>query len=275
MELFEDAVRRKLGVPTQRESLDSQINNYRIQDRIALNSSLAIRQQAISYFEEQIRQLERIIKDNQVFIDAHETIKSKAIEKVKMAINPLTSTVYDLNKKPLVTSNYSVIESYFETIKRQSSNPRLFSRYLEQQAQILEKMWRFYASKVIEGKGLYLGDDSDFGECYDIYLAYQEALNLMKAERLKNENRESVNLNEIGMQFIIRAYHLCQKANNVLISVLTDLQIKLKNVQSEQANDEYAQKVIEEAQAIMRSSSEYFAATKSEEFLKRLDELRK
>lgn len=275
MGLFEDAMRRRFGFPTQRESLDSQINNYRIQDSMAINSSLATRQKAISYFEEQIRQLERIINDNQVFIDAHETIKNKAIEKVKLPSNPLKSTVYDLNKKPLVTSNYSVIESYFETIKRQSSNPRLFSRYLEQQAQILEKMWRYYASKVIEGKGLYLSDDSDFGECYDIYLAYQEALNLMKAGRLKDENRESVNLTEIGMQFIIRSYHLCQKANSIIVNILTDFQIKLENVQSEQANDEYAKKAIEEAQAIMRSSNQYFVATKSEEFLKRLDELRK
>ena len=79
---------------------------------MALNQSLATRQQAISYLEEQIRQIESIIEDNQVFIDCYESIKSKAQEKVKLATNPLRSPIYDLNNEEIINANYCAIERY-------------------------------------------------------------------------------------------------------------------------------------------------------------------
>lgn len=275
MSIFEDKLRKSFGFPTKKESLDFQIRTYKIREKMALDQSLATRQQAISYLEEQIRQIESIIEDNQVFIDCYESIKSKAQEKVKLATNPLRSPIYDLNNEEIINANYCAIERYFETLKRKNISPQLISSYLRQQALILERMWLFYASEVIKGKGLYKGDNSDFGECYDIYTCYCEALSLMKSERLKTANRDIVIIDEIGIFFLIKAKSNAEKFNQELIALLADLKIRITKAKSSQSDDEYAKQEIESAQTVMRSSSEYFAAVKSEEFLRKLDELKR
>ena len=139
MSIFEDKLRKSFGFPTKKESLDFQIRTYKIREKMALDQSLATRQQAISYLEEQIRQIESIIEDNQVFIDCYESIKSKAQEKVKLATNPLRSPIYDLNNEEIINANYCAIERYFETLKRKNISPQLISSYLRQQSSILER----------------------------------------------------------------------------------------------------------------------------------------
>ena len=82
-------------------------------------------------------------------------------------------------------------------------------------------------------------------------------------------------IDEIGIFFLIKAKSNAEKFNQELIALLTDLKIRLTKAKSSQSDDEYAKQEIESAQTVMSSSSEYFAAVKSEEFLRKLDELKR
>lgn len=269
MSLFKETIRKQFGFPSKRESLDHQIENYRINEAIALDEAMALRQESISYLEEQIRQLEQVINDNQLFIDTYESIKRIAIEKVKMGSSAITAQIVDNKGNSVIKANYATIENYFIPIQK-SGNIELIKTYTEQKGEILEKMWQAYAFKVIQGKGLFPGGDSDFYEAMDIYSLYQKALININSGRLKNAQREAVNVSRSNISLIIAAHEFSQHTNSILILALQKLQNALRDVQNEQANDQYTRNTIKEMQTMLKSTLEYFHAKRDEEILDRI-----
>lgn len=273
MSIFEDAVRRQFGFPTKKESLDKKIENYRIGDAIAINEAMAHRNIDISYLEEQIRQLEKVINDNQFFIDTYETIKSEAIKKVKMGICPIKARIIDSTGKEIIYANYATMESYLVSIEK-SGNPSLLADYVKGMGAILEQMWQAYVFKIIQGKGFFSTNDTEFDEGLDIYQAYIKALNSMKAGFLKNENRESVTISSTNITFINTVNKFCYQVNKTLTMALDRLKISLEKIKNTQAEDEYSKRIITEMQTMMRSTREYFEAQKSEEFFNLIEKLK-
>ncbi len=274
MGLFEETIRKQFGFPSKRESLDRKIDDYRLREAMALDEAMASRQINISYLEEQIKQLERVINDNQLFIDAYERIKNLATEKVKMGSSVITSKIYDSNNNLLIEANYATIESYLVNIQK-SGNTELLKRYVEQMGTILEQMWQAYTFKVIKGEGLFPCGNADFQDGLDIYSEYKKILLQLDAGYLKNEQRKSVRPNGSNIRLIVNSYNYCQHANSILYLALQKLQNALRDIKNEQANDEYIRKTITEMQTMLRSTSEYFHAKRAEEILDEISNLGK
>lgn len=274
MGLFEETIRKQFGFPSKRESLDRKIDDYRLREAMALDEAMASRQINISYLEEQIRQLERVINDNQLFIDAYERIKSMATEKVKMGSSVITSRIVDNDGKPIIEANYAAIESYLVVFQK-SGNTELLKTYVEQMGTILEQMWQAYVFKVIKGEGVFPGGDSDFQDGLDIYAEYNKILLQINAGNLRNEQREPVRPSGSNITLINRVYSYCKQVNSILYLALQRLQNALRDVKNEQASDEYTKKTITEMQTMLRSTAEYFQAKRSEEILNEISNLRK
>lgn len=272
MGLFEETIRKQFGFPSKRESLDRKIDNYRLKEAMELDEAMASRQINISYLEEQIRQLERVINDNQLFIDAYERIKSMATEKVKMGSSVITSRIADNDGKPIIEANYATIESYLVAVQK-SGNAELLKTYVEQMGTILEQMWQAYVFKVIKGEGMFLGGDSDFQDGLEIYAEYNKILLQINAGNLRNEQREPVSPSGSNITLINRVYSYCKQVNSILYLALQRLQNALRDVKNEQASDEYTKKTITEMQVMLRSTAEYFQAKRSEEILNEISNL--
>lgn len=275
MGLFDDIIRQGLGFPTRQESLDRNIKNYKLHELQSIEHSMANRNIAISYISEQIRQLEKVIKDNQFFIDAYETIKSKATEKIKEGNNPETIALADSKGNVIIEGNYQVLTIYQTSIAKKGINAKLLSTYTNMLGLAYEQLWQRYANKIILGKGLYLVSGKNVDDCYDIHTIYRQAVSLMNAGRLKNEQREPVVINLQNMPFINAAYTFCMNANGILRLALQELQIRLDKLNSEQATDEYAKKLIEDTKRMMSTTAEYFKAKKSQEYLNILNGMKK
>jgi len=274
MGLFEETIRKQFGFPSKRESLDRKIDDYRLKEAMALDEDMASRQINISYLEEQIRQIERVINDNQLFIDAYETIKRLAIEKIKMGSSSIKSRIVDETGKIIVDANYTTLENYLVAVQK-SGNTALLKTYVEQMGAALEKMWQAYFIKIIQGKGFFLGEDSEFADGLDIYSEYNKVVLQMKRGALRNEQRESKILAGNSITLINGVYAYSKQANSTLYLALQKLQNALRDVQNEQASDEYTKKTITEMQTMLKSTSEYFEAKRSEEILSEISNLGK
>ena len=273
MAIFEDIVRRKLGFETKKEELDRRIGNYQINTQNALDYSIAKRNIDISRISEQIRQLERVIKDNQFFIDSYESIKAKAKEKIALGNSTIKGKIYDLNGNVLVAANYSTISSYKSSLTNRGASPQALSSYSRQMAEVQDKMWELYTTRVIIGNGVYPVGSGDFVDGLDIFTIYTQALNMMMAGRLRNEAREQVILSERFMMLINKAYATCMNANSILTLALGKLNNALEVLNSAQTSDEYARQVILDTRKMMESTLEYFRAKKSAEYLDTIDSI--
>lgn len=275
MGIFEDSFRRTFGFPTKKESLDHQIDNYRINELNSLNHTIASRNIDISYIEEQIRQIEKVISDNQIFIDNYELIKSNSIEKIKLGNSRLTRNIFDSKGNILASGNYSTLESYKASLIRRGASINQINEYVNALGNALESMWQEYANEIIIGEGFFKGGNSDADECYPIYSAYLSSLNRMNAGTLWDEKRISNKVRGINITLIIKTYTIAIKANGILNLLLQGLQNSLEILKSTQASDEYKKSVIEQTKKMLTTTSEYFGAKKSAEYFALIDSLKK
>lgn len=267
MPFFKDKAKKYFGFETTKESLDRKINNYETATENKVKHSMAIRQQAISNFSEQIRQLEIIIKDNQYFIDSYEIIRGKAIEKVKQGYSLIYGKWIDKNGQELFQANYKTMSDYYSTLLKKGINAFDVEYYNKQLSVFLKKAWILYANCIISEKGILKINGQEVDSCYDIYSTYINLINSMNAGKLKNSHRSAIKLNETGMNLIIKAMNLSEKANSNLSILLSHLKNNLELIKNDQASDEYIIKVIEETRALMKSSEEYFKVKLSHDYL--------
>ena len=265
MGIFADKFRRKLGLKTEKEVLDQKISHYGKGKIDAINHSIAIRNQLISSVNERIRQLEKIINDNQKFIDLCEFIKNKAIEQIKKR----DSSIQDEKKKKkgrlIIKSNYKVMNDYLSSLISKGLSSEFILNYNEQLSNILKKNWMLYADNVIVNKGNFNNE-----ECYDLYASYAKILDLMNNGFLKNEKNIPIKFNEKGIDLILKVYEYCNSINNFLALYLQNLKIKLNNLNSDFQSEEYILKQIDEIKQILRSSEEYTRAKASHDYLEQI-----
>lgn len=273
MSIFEDKIRKCLGLDTKKEELDHEIGLYREQEVNAINYSMAKRNIDISYLEEQLRQIERVINDNQFFIDAYETIKSLAKEKIKLGDSLIVADIKDKNGNLLARGNLATLESYQNSLSRTVSFD-ILKVYIEELGRAAEKMWYVYADLIISGKGLFRLGGTVNDDCYDIFTQYRLVVLKMQAGNLWNENREPVQLQGRGMDLISLIYDYAMGVNGVLVGVRQQIQISLDKLNSAQALDKYDLSVIEDTKKVLKSSPEYFRANASHELLERLEKFR-
>lgn len=275
MGIFEDSFRRTFGFPTQKESLDHHIENYRVNELASINHQVAVRNIDISYIEEQIRQIEKMINDNQVFIDNYELIKSNSLEKIKLGNSRVIMSLFDSRGKLLATGNYSTLESYKKSLIKRGASSAEISEYINALGIALERMWQEYANEVIIGNGYFKDGNSDADECYSIYSAYLLSLNKMNAGLLHDDRRISNKIRGINIELIIKTYDIAMRSNGILSLLLQELQNSLDTLKSAQASDEYKKGIIEQTKQMLTTTKEYFAAKKSEEYFTLMDSLKK
>ena len=275
MGIFEDGVRRRFGFPTKKASLDHHIENYQVNELASLNHSIASRNIDISYIEEQIRQIEKIINDNQVFIDNYELIKSNSIAKIKLGNSRVVRDVFDSDGNFLARGNYSTLESYRTSLIKRGASISLINEYVNSLGYAQEAMWQEYANGIIIGEGYFKGGDSETDECYPIYSAYLLSLNKMDAGFLKDEKRVSFKTRATNIDLIMKTYMVAMQSNSVLHLLMQGLQNSLEALKSAQATDEYKKNVIEETKKMLTTTSEYFSAKKSEEYFALIDSFKK
>lgn len=273
MGIFEDSIRRKLGFETKSEQLDRQINNYQLRDYQALEHSIAIRNMDISYYTEQLRQVEQTIKDNQVFIDAYESIKEAAIKKVSLGTSTIKDNILDSKGNIIAAANYCALASYYRTYSNSNKSPQEIMHYSMELAIILEKMWQMYVTRVIIGNGAYPIGEGEFADGMEIMTIYTKTLEFMLGGNMRDENRSAVILNERFMPFITKAHNEAERVNIILSSLMQQINNSLRLLNQEQALDEHAKNIIDETKTALKSTKEYFEAQKSKEYLDTLDQI--
>lgn len=273
MGLFNDKIRQSFGFPTKKESLDHNIKNYQIMEEQAFAHSMALRNLDISYIQEQIRIFEKIINDNQLFIDAYNTIKEKATDKINEGANPIMLSLKDAKGNTIIHGNYKTLKSYEDTLIKKGIGPQALSLYVFALGKAYETMWKEYARRIIQGEGFL--DEGLTGECMDIYIEYNKVLTQINAGFLKDANRTPIKLNSRNIELIIEAYDWAMKLNTILVGCLQMLKNSLEKLNSQQATDEFAKKQIEQVRQMLASTEEYFYAKKSQEFLDTINELKR
>lgn len=265
MRIFKDIIRKQLGLGTKKESLDKKIDAYCIKEINDTNYSIAIRNQLISALNERIRQLEKIINNNQKIIDLCEFIKNKSIEQIKDATSPVQNEIYNKNGEIIIKSNYKVMCDYLSSLLNKGLNTEFITFYNKQLSNVLEKNWKFYASSIINGKGSFNNE-----ECYEIYTAYVKIIDLMNNGCLKNEKNISIKFNENGINLILKIYNYTFDINNFLSQSLQNLKNQLEILNFDNQSEEYILKQINETKQILKSSEEYTQAKASHDYLEQI-----
>lgn len=273
MGIFEDKLRRCLGFDTEKESLDHKIEIYQEQQVNALNYSMAKRNIDISYFEEQLRQIEKVINDNQFFIDVYKTIKRLAQEKIKLGDSLIVADIKDKKGNLLARGNLATLEAYQNSLLKTVPFD-ILKEYIEELGRVKENMWYVYANIIISGKGLFMLGGTTTDDCYDIYTQYSLAVLKMQAGNLWNESREPVQMQGKGMVLVSALYDYAMRVNGFLIGVREQIKISLDKLNSAQNLDKYSLNVIENTKKVLKSSPEYFRANASHELLEKLEKFR-
>lgn len=266
MRVFKDKLRQTFGFPTKKESLDNDIKNYRLKEKNNLENSIATKNLALSYLNEQKRQLELIIKNNELFINSFDNIKKEALEKTENGENPLENTLYNLNGQPIIKANYKSLNDYFNSQQRYLT-PETLKHYNTELANILKRLWISYAEYIISNKGSFNYKNIQVDN-YKIYTIYEKMLISMNYGNLRNTKGKSVKLNGTNMMLVLDIYNYCLKVNQYLGRIYSLLEVQINKLKFSQETDEYYLKIIEETKKLMETTPEYLNAKLSDDYLK-------
>lgn len=267
MGIFEDKLRKSLGLETKKESLDNKIQHYELAKENEIKYRMAQKQQIISKILERIRQIELIIEDNQFFIDAYELIKKKAIEKIKQRDSVIENNWINKNGQEIFRANYKEMNDYLNSLLKKRIDINDITFFNKELADFLNEAWILYANAIILGKGMLKVDGKEIDDCYEIYVTYVYSLNSIKAGKLKNSSGKAVSLSETEIELILKAKDFSEKTNNNLLVLLSQLKYNLNILKNNQANNEYTLKAINETRKLMESSEEYAKAKASHDYL--------
>ncbi len=267
MGIFEDKIRKSLGLGTKKESLDNKIQNYELAKENEIKYIMAQKQQIISKILERIRQIELIVEDNQFFINAYELIKNKAIEKIKQRDSIIENNWINKNGKEMFRANYKEMNDYLNSLLKKRIDINDITFFNKELADFLNEAWILYANAIILGKGTLKVDGKEIDDCYEIYVTYVNSLNAIKAGKLKNPSGKAVSLSETKIELIVKAKNFSENVNNSLSLLLSQLEYNLSMLKSDQENNEYTLKTINETRKLMESSEEYVKAKASHDYL--------